>query len=181
MLERSDHVDIAVLALCQPTVLQIFIAGRKPCFADGAIGFAALGAEIDAGLNAGGNVIIFADQRLSVRAGLQIAIAEGTEGSQFLTVVGLSLFFADCRRDEAQPQNLFAEAGGNFFVAAEIERRFGVAADPLLLQHVTEVLTRRKRQLPDGGDKEDGNDHFIILSRALRAAVLRPFQRERVQ
>ena len=121
MLERSDHVDIAVLALCQPTVLQIFIAGRKPCFADGAIGFAALGAEIDAGHNAGGNVIIFADQRLSVRAGLQIAIAEGAEGGQLLTVVGLSLFFADCRRDEAQPQNLFAEAGGNFFVAAEIE------------------------------------------------------------
>ena len=96
MLERSDHVDIAVLALCQPTILQIFIAGRKPRLADGAIGFAALGAEIDAGHNAGGNVIIFADQRLSVRAGLQIAIAEGAEGGQFLTVVGLSLFFADC-------------------------------------------------------------------------------------
>ena len=54
----------------------------------------------------GGNVIIFADQRLSVRAGLQIAIAEGAEGGQLLTVVGLSLFFADCRRDEAQPKNL---------------------------------------------------------------------------
>ena len=49
------------------------------------------------------------------------------------------------------------------------------------MQHVTEVLTRRKRQLSDGGDKEDGNDHFIILSRALRAAVLRPIQLQLVQ
>ena len=103
----------------------------------------AVRAGVDAQHDARRNVIILVNERLTVRARSEIAVAEGTEGRQLLAVVGLAEFFTYRCCNKAQAEQPLAEATGDRILIAQIERRFGISLHPLLLQRLTERLAGR--------------------------------------
>ena len=172
-LQIAHHLHIAGLAALLAPGQQILVARSQVLLADARVAGMPVRAGVDARHDARRDIIVFPDQRFAVRLLPQIPVAEGAEGRQLLAVVRLAELLADRGRDEAQAEELLAEAGGNGVVIAQIERRLRIPLHPLFLHERRKFLADRQLLLAQHRDKEDGENDLLILhiTLALPAAL----------
>ena len=119
-LQIAHHLHVTGLAVCIASGQQVFVAWSQILLTDALIGRVTVRAGVDAGHDAGGNVIILADKRFAVRLRGKIAVAEGAESGKLRAVIRLTELLTNGGRDEAQSEELLAEAAGNGLVIAQI-------------------------------------------------------------
>lgn len=103
-LQIAHHLHVAGLAVCIASGQQVFVAWSQILLTDALIGRVTVRAGVDAGHDAGGNVIILADKRFAVRLRGKIAVTEGAESGKLRAVIRLAEFLTNGGRDEAQSE-----------------------------------------------------------------------------
>ena len=152
--------------------LKCLIAGLQPALTNLSVACVGIIAVFQAAHNCGGNIIILADEHLSLRMRAQPAVTERTEGRQLGAVVRLALVQTGRRGNKAEFKLL--EAADQRIIIAWLPVLLGITLTPCSVERPAEGLCHTELQLAHTCCKENCQHDLGFKKHFVAAALLLP-------